>query len=163
MTSDAPSEPGARARELSESVMHWLLSLMRYHRRYGSQLRQDYEISGRQLAVLRFLKSNAPCSVGDISQFLYVCDATTSPLLERMERDGYVTRRRCAKDNRRVLVEPTDKGLCIVEQAPMGVLGRLRVRLPELSADELERIDAGLARLWELAQAEDTEGECETP
>ena len=137
--------------------MHRLLSLMRYQRRFSSRLRQEYAIGGRQLAVLRYLRSHSPCTVGEISRYLYVCDATTSPLLERMERDGYVTRRRCAQDNRKVLVEPTEKGLAIVEQAPMGVLSRMRARLPTLSETELERIDAALAALWHLVDEDEGE------
>jgi DNA-binding MarR family transcriptional regulator len=144
-----------RSRELAESIVHRYLTLVRHQRRRSDQVRMSANISGRQLAVLRHLVQEGPQTVGQISRFLYVRDATTSSLLDRMERDGYVTRRRCTKDSRRVYVEPTEQGRQIAATAPAGTIWLLRTRLPELDADELERIDWALARLSEVAEVDE--------
>ena len=72
--------------ELADTIVHRLLTLMRYRRHVSSQIQEETNVSGRQLAVLRFLAEHNPSSVGEISAHLYVRDGTTSPLLDRMER-----------------------------------------------------------------------------
>ncbi len=146
----------SRSRELAESIVHRYLTLVRYQRRKSEQIRMSANISGKQLAVLRHLVEEGPQNVGQISHFLYVRDATTSSLLDRMERDGYVTRRRSTEDCRKVYVEPTEKGRQIAATAPAGTIWLLRSRLPELDPEELEPIDRALARLSELADVDES-------
>jgi len=141
----------SRSRELAESIVHRYLALVRYQRRKNEQIRAIADISGRQLAVLRHLVQEGPQTIGRIGRFLYVSDATTSSLLDRMERDGYVVRRRSTDDCRRVYVEPTEQGRRAAATAPAGAIWLLRTRLPEQSPEELEQIDRALARLSEIA------------
>ncbi|MFO7916457.1 MAG: MarR family transcriptional regulator [Anaerolineae bacterium] len=144
----------SKADELSTSILNRYLSLLRYQHRYGHKLRKEFGISGRQLAVLRHLLRVGTCTVGEMSNLLYISDASTSKLLERMERDGYIRRRRCEKDNRKVLVDPTEAGREIAARAPMGTIWRMRVKLPELPVEELEHIDKAIATLSEIAGVE---------
>lgn len=101
--------------------------------------------------MLRFLESDGPQSVGAISRHLWVRDATTSPLLERMESDGYIVRRRSLVDNRRLIIEATDKGRAICQDAPLGLVARLRQVLPQRDEQELADLLCALDRLVELA------------
>jgi len=144
------------AKEVADSIVHRYLALMRYRRYRNQVIRKKANVSGRQLAVLRHLAQCAPCSVGDVSRFLYVRDATTSPLLERMEHGGYVTRRRCREDSRKVLVEPTDLGRQLAAQAPMGVIDLMRTRLPKLALCELTSIDEALKKLSALVEVDES-------
>jgi DNA-binding MarR family transcriptional regulator len=144
-----------RSRELAESIVHRYLALVRYQRRKNEQIRTSADISGRQLAVLRHLVQEGPQTVGRISRFLCVRDATTSSLLDRMERDGYVVRRRSTDDCRKVYVEPTEQGRQVAATAPAGAIWLLRTRLPEQSPEELEQIDRALARLSEIAEVDE--------
>lgn len=145
-----------RADELSESIVHRYLTLVRYQRHVGDLIRRTFNISGRQLAVLRHLIQHGPCTVGQISQILYVRDATTSCLLDRMERDGYVTRRRSREDNRKVYVEPTEQGREVVARAPMGTIAVMRARLPEQPLEDLMLIDQALKKLSEIAEVDES-------
>jgi DNA-binding MarR family transcriptional regulator len=144
------------AKALADSIVHRYLTLVRYQRHRSDLVRRTASISGRQLSVLHHLIDVGPRTVGQISQFLYVRDATASPMLERMEREGYVTRRRCQEDNRRVLVEPTALGRQIVEHAPQSMVWQLRVGLPELPIDELQTIDDALQRLSQIAAVDES-------
>jgi DNA-binding MarR family transcriptional regulator len=147
----------SRSRALAESIVHRYLALVRHQRRKSEQVRMAVNISGKQLSVLRYLVQEGPQSVGRISHHLYVRDATTSALLDRMERDGYVTRRRSTQDCRKVLVEPTEKGRQIAATAPLGMIWLLRTRLPELAPEEIEAIDRALSRLSEIADVDELE------
>jgi len=145
-----------KTNELAESIVHRYLTLVRYQRYVSEIIRRTTSISGRELAVLRYLVQQSPRSVKEISQFLYVREATTSPLLERMERDGYVTRRRSPDDNRRLLVEPTDLGREVVARAPMGTVTLMRVRLPTLPFEDLAAIDEALKKLSAIAEVDES-------
>jgi len=144
------------AKEVADSIVHRYLTLMRYRRYRTHLIRKKTSVSGRQLAVLRHLVECAPCNVREVSRFLYVRDATTSPLLERMEHGGYVTRRRCREDSRKVLVEPTDLGRQLAERAPMGVIDLMRTRLPKLPISELVPINEALKRLSALVEVDES-------
>ena len=145
------------ADELAQSIMHRYLTLIRYQHLRGHEIRKAYGISGKQLAVLRYLMESGPHSVHEISHYLYVRDATTSPLLERMETAGYVVRKRCSEDSRKVFVEPTDAGRELAARAPMSVTGRMRTRLPRLSVEELQRIDEALAKLSDIVEVDESQ------
>jgi DNA-binding MarR family transcriptional regulator len=142
--------------DLADSIVHRYLTLTRYQRYKSDLIRRTANISGRQLGLLRHLVQQGPLTVGQISQFLYVRDATTSSLLDRMERDGYVTRRRGQQDNRKVYIEPTDLGREIVVRAPPTTVALMRERLPELSLADLHVIDDALKRLSEIAEVDES-------
>jgi MarR family transcriptional regulator, organic hydroperoxide resistance regulator len=142
--------------QLANLIVHRLLTLMRYRQHVSSQIQKETNVSGRQLAVLRFLVEHNPSSVGEISAFLYVRDATTSPLLDRMERDGLVTRQRCHEDARRVMIEPTPRGCELAATAPLSPIALMRARLPELPIAELEELDRAVARLSEIAEVDES-------
>lgn len=144
----------SKSDDLSASILNRYLSLLRYQHRHAHKLRKEFGISGRQLAVLRHLLRAGTCTVGEMSGLLYISDATTSKLLERMERDGYIRRRRCEEDNRKVLIDPTEAGREVAARAPMGAIWRMRVKLPELPIEELQAIDRAMARLSEIAGVE---------
>ena len=150
-----------KAHELSASIVHRYLTLIRYQHRFGHMLRKRFKISGQQLAVLRYLIQQAPRSVSEISDFLYVRDATASPLLERMERDGYVRRYRCSEDSRKVLIEPTDEGREAVTTAPMTAIASMRAYLPDLPIEELEQMDRAISKLSEIARVNECLLRCE--
>jgi DNA-binding MarR family transcriptional regulator len=63
-----------------------------------------------QYLVMLMLWERSPMSVGEVGACLHLETGTATPLLKRMERDGLITRRRDAADERRVLIDLTEKG-----------------------------------------------------
>ncbi len=63
-----------------------------------------------QYLVMLVLWEVAPQSVGTLGHALYLDSGTLTPLLKRMEQAGLVSRRRDPVDERRVLIDLTDKG-----------------------------------------------------
>jgi len=144
----------ADAQELTDAIVHLYLSLVRYQRSRNQEIKKETGLSGRRLAILRCLIQQSPRSVGEIGRYLYVSDATVSRILDDMEARGHVTRRRCEKDSRRVLVEPTVEGRQVAEAAPPGVVATMRDALPGLPVEELERMEWALKRLTDLVQVD---------
>jgi len=86
-----------------------------------------------------------------------VRDATASSMLDRMESGGYITRARSEEDNRKVLIEPTDLGRQVAQEAPLGMIGQLRQVLPTLPAAELERMNAVMGRLISICGIDESQ------
>ncbi|MDA3922774.1 MAG: MarR family transcriptional regulator [Salinisphaera sp.] len=63
-----------------------------------------------QYLVLLVLWEQSPRSVGELGHSLFLDSGTLTPLLKRMERNGFIKRTRDADDERRVLIELTEHG-----------------------------------------------------
>src|ERR1700757_3456735 len=66
-----------------------------------------------QYLVLVVLWERGAQGVGELAALLRMDFGTLSPMLKRLETKGLVTRRRQAKDERRVLVDLTPKGVAL--------------------------------------------------
>lgn len=104
-----------------------------------------------QYLVMLALWERSPRRVGDIAETLYLDAATLSPLLKRLEANGFVTRARSATDERSVDVDLTEAGRALrarAEQVPAAIVDRLGVPLATLEGvrDELTHlIEAAVA------------------
>jgi DNA-binding MarR family transcriptional regulator len=97
-----------------------------------------------QYLAMLALWERAPSTVGALGGALGLDSATLTPLLKRLEVNGLVTRRRDPLDERRVLVEPTEKGQALRERAS-SVPAAMLCQLP-LDADELKSLHRSLTR-----------------
>lgn len=70
-----------------------------------------------QYIVFLCLWEYGETTVGDLCARLYLDNGTITPLVKRMEQEGYVTRCRCREDERVVKVRLTEKGWALREQA----------------------------------------------
>jgi DNA-binding MarR family transcriptional regulator len=144
------------SQELANSIVHRFLTVLRFQHRSSALIQQQVQIPGRQVAVLRFLIENGPSTVTQVSRFLYVREATASTMLERMEQNGYVTRKRSTEDNRKVIVEPTARGSEVVQRAPLGMIALLRERLPKQPLEDLQAMEKALAILARLGDVDES-------
>jgi len=74
-------------------------------------------ITYTQYLVFLALWEHDGVPVGDLCRRLYLDNGTLTPLLKRMERDGYLTRTRSTTDERVVVVSLTKKGRELKERA----------------------------------------------
>ncbi len=98
-----------------------------------------------QYLVMLALWQSAPLSVKELAGLLELDSATLSPLLKRLEAAGLVRRERDPEDERRLVVTLTPAGRELREQA-REVPERM-MRLLDMDADELRRLNAVLGRL----------------
>lgn len=81
-----------------------------------------------QYLVLLVLWENDSVTVNEISQKLILNTNTITPLLKRMESQGIITRQRSGNDERKVIIQLTDKGKQMQAEA---------VKIPEQLGSEL--------------------------
>jgi MarR family transcriptional regulator, organic hydroperoxide resistance regulator len=104
-----------------------------------------------QYLVMLALWERSPRTVRDLGNALQLEPATLSPLLKRLEAQGYVTRERSVRDERALDVALTDAGRDLRAHAltiPPQVVDRLGMSLQELGIlrDRLTEVIAAVQR-----------------
>ena len=96
-----------------------------------------------QYLVLLVLWENDAQPVNDIAKRLCLETNTVTPLLKRMEAEGFIKREKGSEDGRKVIVSLTPKGKALEEQAaciPFEISGAAACRsITEETAPELYR------------------------
>lgn len=98
-----------------------------------------------QYLVLMVLWETNTIPVNDIAKKLILNTNTITPLLKRMEQQGLITRERSDTDERKVMVQLTEKGKTLQEEAAL-IPDELVKRLSdsELKLDDLIRLKENL-------------------
>jgi DNA-binding MarR family transcriptional regulator len=105
-----------------------------------------------QYLVMLALWERSPRSVTQLSSVLALDPGTLSPLLKRLERIGYVERRRVPGDERSLAVTLTERGRALraeAERIPPAIVARLGMPLADL-----ERLHAVLTQVIAATRAE---------
>ena len=109
-----------------------------------------------QYLVMLALWGETPLPVGKIGALLQLDSPTLSPLLKRLEAAGLITRTRSGDDERQVLIDLTDLGQELRQQAlaiPPAVVAKLGMEIPELEA-----LHAALTRVIAAARGSELGG-----
>jgi DNA-binding MarR family transcriptional regulator len=135
-------------------TIHTFLIVYRYLRKYSRQLHSE-GFSGRKIATLRYLLENEPLTIGQLRDYLYISDSTTSELVAKLEDAGCVQRTRSRVDNRVVLVSLTPSGRESAQSAPLGGIPLLRERLKALPPERLAMIHEALTEIKQILEIDD--------
>src|SRR3954465_9695955 len=100
-------------RQLSFALYGASNRVIRLHRPFLEPLGLTYP----QFLVMLALYEDAPRSVGDLGSVLGMETGTLTPLLKRLEAARLVTRTRDSSDERRVLIDLTEAGRALREEA----------------------------------------------
>ena len=82
------------------------------------QLERETGLTAPQLVILQALARGGTMTLKALSSAVSLSPPTLTAILDRVERAGLVTRRRCPTDRRAVLAELTQTGHAAVDQAP---------------------------------------------
>jgi len=135
-------------------TIHTFLSVYRYLRRYSRQMHEE-GLSGRQVSALRYLLEAGPRTIGQLRDYLYLNDSTTSELVTKLEQAGHVARARSEADNRVVIVTLTPAGRDAALKAPLQGIPLLREKLRALPPRRLARVRDALQELQALLEIPD--------
>ncbi|QEG01088.1 Transcriptional regulator SlyA [Stieleria maiorica] len=95
--------------DFDESIGYWLtITTQRYHRAFNDEL-VPYGITFRQSQVLGWLALEGDLSQSELAGRMMIEPPTLVRILDRMQRDGLITRRPCPEDRRRKLIHATAK------------------------------------------------------
>ena len=141
--------PRAESEPDLDAILESMVYLYSESRRVTRAVAEQYGLTGSQLLVLKMLEPRGQLSLSDLSERIRAKNSTVTGIIDRMERDGIVARRRSDADRRVVHIELTPKGRKLaqgVQTDPMQLFRALLEDLPARDAAELERITTKLAR-----------------
>lgn len=126
-----PLDPLALERQVCFALVVAARSVLSVYR----PLLEPMGLTHPQYLVMLALWEHSPLSVGEIGALLQLDSPTLSPLLKRLATAGLVTRTRSDDDERRLVIELTQKGRELRERAtliPPAVVARLGIEISEL-------------------------------
>lgn len=132
-----------------DSIVEAILYLYTESRRITKDLAARHGVTGPQLAVVKMLEPVGKLSLSELSWKIRARNSTVTGIIDRMEREGLVERRRSEDDRRVIHITLTRKGQRLATEIPVEPVQIFRQILSELSARdaaELSRILTRLAR-----------------
>ncbi len=131
---------------LNNQVCFRLYSAARLMMQAYTPFLNELGITYPQYLVLMVLWEKDALPVNDIAHRLLLETNTVTPLIQRMEKQGIVTRQRGKEDKRQQIVSLTEKGRALEEQAyriiPKGMGERLAVC--PLSMNDFQKLSSEL-------------------
>lgn len=116
----------------------------------------DLGLRAADLSALTTLVNHGAMTLGELAAAEQVRPPTVSRLVQRLEADGYVVRRRSTEDGRVTRVRHTTKGWTTLEQAAAGRATALADALDDLDPDDVATLERGVELIEALAR-HDTE------
>jgi DNA-binding MarR family transcriptional regulator len=121
--------------------------------RVGRELRREARevgISPEQVSLLVAIKYTPGVGVRELAARERVSPPALSNHVDRLERDGLVSRTPSASDRRRVGLALTDEGQRVLRRVRSRRTAWLATRLGSLSPEELDAVEAAVEPLWNL-------------
>jgi DNA-binding MarR family transcriptional regulator len=106
-----------RTKEINIEKMELLLRTICFNiKQKGREILQDFNITPPQFDALQFLVDEGGLTIGELSGKLFLAPSTITDLIDRMEKNGLVTRVRDEKDRRSVKIKVEDKGFKLINE-----------------------------------------------
>ena len=132
-----------------DAILEAMIYLYAESRRVTRAIAEEHGLTGSQLWVLKMIEPAGRLSLSELSERVRAKNSTMTGIIDRMERDGLVVRRRSDDDRRVINIELTSKGRALasgVQAPPTHLFRSLLESLPDRDAAELERIMTKLAK-----------------
>ena len=122
---------------------------------HSRDLMQQVGLTAPQLATLLAIDKLQPITVGALAKSIHLSQATLTGILTRLETRTLLSRVRSVSDRRTVVVELTEEGRAVLEDAPSLLRDRFRRELLKLQEWEQTQMLATLQRIASMMDAEE--------
>jgi len=119
---------------LMEQVARYMPRMMR-----GAQPAVDFDLTPHQFLLLRLLETHGPTNLATLRKHLGGAQSTTSEMVGRLVKLGYLEKRTDPDDSRAVVVAATDRGRAVIDARRQHMRAKHRQVLEKLSPDERMR------------------------
>ncbi len=114
----------------------------------GREILNDFNITVPQFTALQILINCPGMTIGELSQKMALACSTITDLVDRMERNGFVARKKDEKDKRVVRIEVLSKGYQIVDKVLEKRINFLNSKMAGLTEEQKDSLCEGLERLY---------------
>ena len=117
---------------------------------FSAELKEKHNVTGPQAGTLKIIATNGPISLTDVCNRTFRHITTVGGIVDRLERDGYVVKKRDTQDRRRVMLAATPKGKRLASSAPFAGPVRAMNALERLPTREILKIKEALTTLLRI-------------
>ena len=129
-----------------EAILNIARTSDQFQNRFGKLFR-EFGLTGSQHNVLRILRGEGrPMRCDEIRQRMIQVVPAMTGLLDRLEKEGFVTRTRCEKDGRVIYIGLTTKAKTVLQKIDGPLTDLYRECLGHLSKAELEQLSSLLEK-----------------
>jgi len=140
---------------LVRDIIYQIRRLMQAGELYTKELNKKYQVSAPQLNCLLALYENGPLPPSQIAKHNMVKSSTVTGIIDRLEQKGLVKRRRNSPDRRIIIIELTDNGKMLAQNAPPPIQQKIVDGLKNLPQNEIEKIVRALNMLTRMLDVQD--------
>ncbi|HYF75399.1 MAG TPA: MarR family transcriptional regulator [Candidatus Nitrosocosmicus sp.] len=115
----------------------------------GREILQDFNITPPQFDALQFLVDEGELTIGDLSGKLFLAPSTITDLVDRMEKNGLVTRVRDEKDRRSVKIRVEEKGFKLINEVILRRCTYLEEMIKDMKPEDRIRLTGYLEIMGE--------------
>ena len=120
----------------------------------GREILADFGITPPQFSALLTLIQNGDMTIGELGEKMYLACSTATDLVDRMERNGLVARKRDTNDRRVIRLRVLERGHQMLEEVMQARRRYLSGVLERVSSEETASMVVALDHLAELMTQE---------
>ncbi|MDC0612348.1 MarR family transcriptional regulator [Vibrio sp.] len=140
--------------EKHEEVLVSIRQIIRAIDLHSKRLSKVAGLTGPQLILMRSIKELGEVTIRELSSHTNMSQATATTILDRLERNGYVTRVRSVNDKRKVHAHLTESGEELLNRAPQPLQEEFVTQFQQLEDWEQSLILSSVQRLSGMMNAD---------
>ncbi|EGU33899.1 MarR family transcriptional regulator [Vibrio ichthyoenteri ATCC 700023] len=141
--------------EKHEEVLVSLRQIIRAIDLHSKKLSKESGLTAPQLILMRSIRDLGEVTIKQLSNHTNMSQATATIILDRLQRNGLIERKRSETDKRKVHAVLTDQGKERLEQAPMPLQQSFINKYQQLEEWEQTLLLSSVQRLSTMMNAED--------
>ena len=147
--------PKQASRDLAISeTMQALRRIIKALQDYSQDISNQFGITGPQLWALKTIFQHGDLSLSELSKRMYLHPSTMTGVVDRLEKKGFVVRKRDEGDRRVIKLQLTPQGAHLIKKAPNPIQGKMIYGLRRLKRHELDSIFRAVQKLTEIMEAQ---------
>ena len=147
-----------RRQQAIAEIIRSFRKILRTIDHFSAELKNRYNVTGPQAGTLKIIANGGPINLTEVCDRTFRHITTVGDIVDRLERDGYVVKKRDPGDRRKVMLAATAKGKRLASAAPFAGPVRAMNALERLPTREILKINASVKTLLRILgeEANDT-------
>ena len=144
-----------------DPILETFVFLYTESRRATKDVAREHGLTGPQVTVLKLLEGVGDLSLSELSERIQARNSTITGIVDRMQRDGLVKRRRSERDRRVIEIVLTERGVQLAKAIPVQPMEMFASALRSLNRDDRESLRRILRAMSDHVRAIQDAGEDE--
>lgn len=133
--------------EVYEEVLVSLRQIIRATDLYSKKLKREFGLTSPQLLLMRTIRKSGNLTLSQLSKNCNMSQATATSILDRLEAQNYVIRKRDTIDKRKIHAHLTNEGQDLLNHAPHLIQDHFIIQFQALDVWEQNLILSTLQRV----------------